>query len=244
MRMHALWLLVGLVFTLQGCMHANTQSPQFIQKPTELKQRYYQAKTLAADGTVLAFTVYQPKLSKGQTAPLLLHTHGFGLNRMKYPNMSLYGVLLPTGQVVKNAWQNGYWVISYDQRGHGDSQGKIRLTDPAKEAQDVITLLNWAEKNLPQLTENSNGVRAGMIGESYAGAVQYIASALDPRLQAIVPITTWYDIMNSLAPQGIPKDNWINFLNLIGDWWNWNKFDPELKKVYQETQQGNLNLST
>ena len=244
MRMHALWLLVGLVFTLQGCMHANTQSPQFIQKQTELKQRYYQAKIIAADGTVLAFTVYQPKLSKGQTAPLLLHTHGFGLNRMKYPNMSLYGVLLPTGQVVKNAWQNGYWVISYDQRGHGDSQGKIRLTDPAKEAQDVITLLNWAEKNLPQLTENSKGVRAGMIGESYAGAVQYIASALDPRLQAIVPITTWYDIMNSLAPQGIPKDNWINFLNLIGDWWNWNKFDPELKKVYQETQQGNLNLST
>jgi cephalosporin-C deacetylase-like acetyl esterase len=33
-----------------------------------------------------------------------------------------------------------------------------------------------------------------MIGESYAGGVQYIASALDVRLQAIVPITTWYDI--------------------------------------------------
>ena len=44
-----------------------------------------------------------------------------------------------------------------------------------------------------------------MIGESYAGGVQYIASALDPRLQAIVPITTWYDIVDSLVPNGVSK---------------------------------------
>lgn len=85
-------------------------------------------------------------------------------------------------------------MISYDQRGHGNSQGKIRLADPEKEAQDVISIMNWAEQNLPQLAKNQNGVRAGMIGESYAGGIQYLVSALDPRLQAIVPITTWYDI--------------------------------------------------
>ncbi|USA45764.1 CocE/NonD family hydrolase [Acinetobacter sp. C26M] len=244
MRSYVLWLCFSLMFILQGCVHATIQPSSTISKTVELKQRYYQAKTTAPDGTVLAFTVYQPHLTANQTAPLILHTHGFGLSRMKRPELSLYGFLLPTGQVVKTAWQNGYWVISYDQRGHGNSQGKIRLTDPEKEAQDVITIMNWAEKNLPQLAKNQHGVRTGMIGESYAGGVQYLASALDPRLQAIVPITTWYDIVHSLAPNGIPKSNWIGFLNLIGDWWNWNKFDPELKQAYLDTQQGQLKQST
>ena len=244
MRTYLLWLWFGLVLALQGCMHAAVQPIPTQVKASELKQRYYQAKTIAPDGTVLAFTIYQPHLKVGQTAPLLLHTHGFGLSRMKRPSLSLYGFLLPTGQVAKKAWQNGYWVISYDQRGHGNSQGKIRLADPEKEAQDVISIMNWAEQNLPQLAKNQNGVRAGMIGESYAGGIQYLVSALDPRLQAIVPITTWYDIMNSLAPNGIPKTNWITFLNLIGDWWNWNKFDPELKQAYVDTQQGQLKDST
>ncbi|UUM28987.1 CocE/NonD family hydrolase [Acinetobacter colistiniresistens] len=244
MRSYVLWLCCSLILLLQGCVHATTPPVSMTLKTAELKQRYYQAKTTASDGTVIAFTVYQPQLKSDQTAPLLLHTHGFGLSRMKRPELSLYGFLLPTGQVAKTAWQKGYWVISYDQRGHGDSQGKIRLTDPEKEAQDVITIMNWAEKNLPQLAKNQNGVRTGMIGESYAGGVQYLASAIDRRLQAIVPITTWYDIVDSLAPNGVPKSNWISFLNLIGDWWNWNKFDPALKQAYLDTQQGQLKQST
>ncbi|MGB5887544.1 MAG: CocE/NonD family hydrolase [Acinetobacter venetianus] len=244
MRRYFLWIWFSLFLVLQGCVHATIQPTAYQKQTTELKQRYYQAKTTTPDGTVLAFTVYQPQLKAGQDAPLIIHTHGFGLSRMKRPEMSLYGFLLPTGQISKKAWKEGYWVISYDQRGHGNSQGKIRLTDPKKEAQDVISIMNWAENNLPQLAKNQNGVRAGMIGESYAGGVQYLASALDPRLQAIVPITTWYDIVNSLAPNGIPKSNWISFLNLIGDWWNWNKFDPDLKQAYLDTQQGQLKAST
>ncbi|KAB0476723.1 alpha/beta hydrolase, partial [Pseudomonas vancouverensis] len=132
MRSYVFWLCFGLLFVLQGCVHATTQTTVVTSKSIELKQRYYQAKTTAPDGTVLAFTVYQPHLKPGQTAPLILHTHGFGLSRMKRPELSLYGFLLPTGQVAKTAWQKGYWVMSYDQRGHGDSQGKIRLTDPEK----------------------------------------------------------------------------------------------------------------
>ncbi|MCH7336149.1 CocE/NonD family hydrolase [Acinetobacter sp. NIPH 2699] len=244
MRIYLLWIFFSVTLLIQGCAYHSPKPIHAHQETVELKQRYYQAKTITADGTVLAFTVYQPHLKVGQTAPLLLHTHGFGLSRMKRPELSLYGFLLPTGQVAKTAWKNGYWVISYDQRGHGNSKGKIRLADPNKEAQDIISIMNWAEKHLPQLAKNQNGVRTGMIGESYAGGVQYLASALDPRLQAIVPITTWYDLVNSLAPNGVPKSNWIGFLNLIGDWWNWNKFDPELKQAYQETQQGLLNESS
>ena len=151
MRSNVLWIWFGVFFLLQGCVHATLRPQTVQQQPIELKQRYFQAKTTASDGTVLAFTVYQPHLKADQTAPLLLHTHGFGLSRMKRPELSLYGFLLPTGQVAKTAWKNGYWVISYDQRGHGHSQGKISLSDLAKEAQDVISIMNWAEKKIQQL---------------------------------------------------------------------------------------------
>ena len=104
MRSSLLWIWLAVFLILQGCVHATVQ-PNQISKvhTTELKQRYYQVKTKASDGTLIAFTVYQPKLSTNQTAPLILHTHGFGLSRMKRPELSLYGFLLPTGQVAKSA---------------------------------------------------------------------------------------------------------------------------------------------
>jgi hypothetical protein len=46
------------------------------------------------------------------------------------------------------------------------------------------------------------------------------------------------------VPNGVPKGDWLSFLNLIGDWWNWNKFDLQLKQAYQDTQQGQLKQST
>ncbi|MEC7118304.1 MAG: CocE/NonD family hydrolase [Pseudomonadota bacterium] len=236
-----LFLIICVATLMQSCAHMS--KIDYINQ-TKVNKKYYHVVITDDDGHQIAFTVYQPKLSQHQQAPLLLHTHGFGLSRMDSPNLSLYGLILPTGRIAKEAWNKGYWVISYDQRGHGDSAGKIRLTDPEKEAQDVITLINWAEKNLPQLSRNENGARVGMIGESYGGGVQYIASSLDARLQAIVPITTWYDLTSSLAPNGTPKSNWIGFLNIIGDWWNWNKFDPALKQAYQDTQKGQIHQST
>jgi hypothetical protein len=92
MRSSLLWIWFAVFLILQGCVHATVQ-PNQISKAhtTELKQRYYQVKTKASDGTLIAFTVYQPKLSTNQTAPLILHTHGFGLSRMKRPELSLYG---------------------------------------------------------------------------------------------------------------------------------------------------------
>jgi ABC-2 type transport system ATP-binding protein len=232
---------LSITIALSGCATRHIKPPLPLMKSGELKQTYYQMRTTTADGITLSFTVYQPKLSAQQTAPLILHTHGFGLSRMKRPWLDIYGSIMPTGEAAERAWQRGYWVISYDQRGHGGfggSGGKIRIADPEKEAQDVRLLMDWAEKNLPQLARNANGVRAGMVGESYAGGVQYIASSLDKRLQALVPVTTWYDLETSLAPSGIPKTGWINVLNLIGDWWNWNKFDPVLKQAYQDSQKG------
>lgn len=83
MRSYVLWLCCSLILVLQGCVHATTQPHSLTLKTAELKQRYYQAKTTAPDGTVLAFTVYQPYLTSDQTAPLLLHTHTLSLSLPK-----------------------------------------------------------------------------------------------------------------------------------------------------------------
>ena len=245
---HLLLLLcVSLALILSGCAGRQLKPPLPTTAQGTLKQSYSQMRLTTDDGVTLSFTVYQPRLAAGQTAPLIIHTHGFGLSRMQRPYLSLYGSIMPTGQAAEAAWKQGYWVISFDQRGHGGmdgSGGKIRLTDPDFEGRDVSRLIDWAQQNLPQLARNAQGARVGMIGESYGGAVQYIASAQDKRIQALVPITTWYNLEYSLAPNGVPKSGWLDLLNIVGDWWNWNKFDPALKAAYQDTKNGAISASS
>lgn len=240
-------LSLSVLLTLSGCATRQLQPLLPTTAQGNLKQSHYQMRMTTDDGITLSFTVYQPALKPDERAPLIIHTHGFGLSRMKRPYLSLYGSIMPTGQGAEAAWKRGYWVISFDQRGHGGldgTGGKIRLTDPQVEGRDVSRIIDWAEQHLPQLARNTQGARVGMIGESYGGAVQYIASAQDKRIAAIVPVTTWYNLEYSLAPNGVPKSGWLDLLNVVGDWWNWNKFDPALKMAYQDTKNGAISASS
>lgn len=233
-------LLSVLLLTLAGCATQQTLTAPQRAADGGLKQTYYQFETTAHDGKRIGFTVYQPQLAAGQSAPLVLHTHGFGLSRMKRPLASLYGAVIPTGQAAKRAWHEGYWVLSWDQRGHGDSEGAIRVADPELEIRDISTLIDWAQANLPQLAQRDGDPLIGMVGESYGGGVQYLAAARDKRIDAIVPFTTWYDLEAALGPNGVPKNGWLGILNLGGDWWNWNKFDPAIRQAYRDSKEGRL----
>lgn len=238
---------LSMLLGLTGCAARQIKPLLPTTAHGELQQSYYQMRMTTDDGITLSFTVYQPALKAGESAPLILHTHGFGLSRMKRPYLSLYGSIMPTGQAAEAAWRRGYWVISFDQRGHGGidgTGGKIRLSDPEFEARDVSRIIDWAQQNLPQLARNVDGARVGMIGESYGGAVQYIAAAQDKRIRAIVPVTTWYNLEYSLAPNGVPKSGWINLLNVLGDWVNWNKFDPAIRQAYQESKNGQISAQS
>jgi hypothetical protein len=53
MRSNILWLCFGIFLLLQGCVNATIQPQKIQSQPTELKQRYFQAKTIAADGTII-----------------------------------------------------------------------------------------------------------------------------------------------------------------------------------------------
>ncbi|MES2664390.1 MAG: CocE/NonD family hydrolase, partial [Pseudomonadota bacterium] len=116
-----------------------------------LKARYFSVDIPSFDGTRIRATVYQPALAPKDTAPVIIHAHAFGFFRMSQPK-SLYGRYLYTGKTAIEAWRQGYWVISYDQRGHGASGGKIGLMDPEFEVRDLSYIIDWIENNIPRLS--------------------------------------------------------------------------------------------
>ena len=123
---------------------------------TVLSQTSYHTDIVAHDGTVLRATVFQPALEPGVAAPVIIHTHGFGAFRAPR-RFSIYGQLVLSGQAAMAAWDSGYWLISYDQRGFGDSEGKVQLMDPDYEVRDFITVLDWADEHLPRVRRTPGG---------------------------------------------------------------------------------------
>ncbi len=203
-----------------------------LNKP--LKQTYYTINIPTHDGLNLSATLYQPSLSANETAPLIIHTHGFGLSRMKRP-IGLYGSLILSGITAKKAWKDkNYWVISYDQRGHGSSEGIINVMDPNKEAKDITSIVNWIEQNLPRVQKKNNDPVIGMLGESYGGMAQLSGGVQDRRIDSIVPMHTAYNLPYALYPNDIPKTGWLTLLMANTNLLNVGKMHPELNNGYKQ----------
>ena len=225
-----------LVTVLSGCAMRN---PPAIASDSPLQAKRYQVVIQAHDGGDIAATLWQPDLPSGETAPLMLHTHGFGLQRMD-GGLDLYS-LLPTGQIAKQMWKEGYWLITWDQRGHGGTDGVIDVMNPDLEVRDLTTVLDWAEEHIPRLSRDDNDdIQVGMVGESYGGGVQLMGTMLDKRIDAVVPMTTWYDLESALAPGDVPKGGWIKALKLMGDWVNFRKLNPPLRDAFKKAMAGKM----
>ncbi|WP_288109238.1 CocE/NonD family hydrolase, partial [Limnobacter sp.] len=132
------------------------------------------------DGTPIAMTVYYPALPAGQASPLLLHSHGFGGSRTQSldfdeasqtSEIGIDALQLAYNQKNPVAARPGWYVISYDQRGHGDSGGTVSILDPNIEGKDFKAVLDWAEANLSHLgyrnKNNAPNPVVGTIGRSY-----------------------------------------------------------------------------
>lgn len=161
------------------------------------------------DGSIV-FQLFTPAVVEaGQRYPLVLHSHGFGGSRQTAPT-GLIGTLV----------DNGYYVISIDQRGFGESTGPVRVMDPDAEGRDLVAILDWAETALPQLQRDASGrMMVGSYGSSYGGGYQLLLQAVDPkaRLRALVPDITWHDLTESLNPGGAIKSGWALVLVAGGE---------------------------
>ena len=176
-----------------------------------------QVVTNPKDGTEIAISVFRPGVAEIKRVPVILHSHGWGGSR----ETEITGA-------VKDFLDAGFGVVSIDQRGHGESTGQAHVQDPTKETEDIqavidhIASLDWVKHNRRNGRIAKNDPVLGAIGGSYGGGYQTM-TALDEiaekgrtRFDALAPEITWFDLPQSLAPQGVPRSAWTTLLYAAG----------------------------
>jgi pimeloyl-ACP methyl ester carboxylesterase len=159
----------------------------------------------------ICYTLFQPPRTDAQhRVPLIFHSHGWGGSRSTDP--SDFTAFL-------NA---GYGELSFDQRGFGQDGGKARIENPAYEGKDVeklvdlVSTLSWVQQDGP------GDPHIGAIGGSYGGGYQFVGAfteIADKHKQvfdALAPEITWWDLKQSLAPQGVARMEWTTLLTAAG----------------------------
>lgn len=151
------------------------------------------------DGTRLRATWFLPE-GPGPF-PVVLRTHGWAQQRDVAPTPTITALL-----------ERNYAVLTWDSRGFGESEGLVELNSPDFEVRDVRALLDWVAARPDVAFEVPGDPKVGMSGVSYAGGIQLLAGAFDPRLDALAPEITWNDLRHSLGPNGVLKTGWVALL--------------------------------
>jgi ABC-2 type transport system ATP-binding protein len=151
----------------------------------------------------ICYTLFRPAAAtRKRQVPMILHSHGWGGSRTDDP------------AEFKRFTDAGYGVLSFDQRGFGDSGGKAQVMNADYEGHDVralvklVSKLKWVKKDRP------GDPRLGAIGGSYGGGYQFLGAFEEIRVQgrqvfdALAPEITWYDLSQSLAPEGVVRTEW------------------------------------
>src|SRR5439155_1322563 len=83
-------------------------------------------------GTLVHYSLFKPNGADAtHQVPMIFHSHGWGGSRS-------------TAVSDWNDWlADGFGVLSFDQRGHGESTAKATVEDPEHEGQDVRALIDF-----------------------------------------------------------------------------------------------------
>lgn len=177
--------------------------------------RHYAVSLTSASNQTIVFEVIEPKVINCLVGnPIVFHGPGFGSARVEDP----------TGTFLERLQNNGYAVVSIDQRGFHDSTGTVRVMDPNFEGRDLVQVLDWVEAHLDYLshdqqTDGSYNLVAGSTGGSYGGMYQLLMQNMDTkhRLDAMTPDITPNDLRYSLNPNGVVKTDWALLLTVGGE---------------------------
>jgi predicted acyl esterase len=152
-----------------------------------------ETKVTMSDGARIAVSYFEPNGTppvSGWPAVVLLHGLGQTRNLSDFVNWS------PNLMAQKFLAPEGYAVLTYDARAHGESGGQFTLDGP-RELQDLRELLTWLTTQHPVDAQH-----VGAYGASYGGGLVWRAAAEGLPLAAIAPAATWTDLRDALAPQG------------------------------------------
>ncbi|MFF7988660.1 alpha/beta fold hydrolase [Kitasatospora xanthocidica] len=123
--------------------------------------------------------------------PAVLLAHGFG------------GSKEGERERARQLARQGYAVLTWSARGFGRSGGKIGLNAPDREVEDVRHLVDWLAQRPEVRLDGPGDPKVGITGASYGGAISLLASAYDPRIDAVATQITWWNLADALFPQGV-----------------------------------------
>ncbi|MBT2448799.1 alpha/beta fold hydrolase [Streptomyces sp. ISL-43] len=142
--------------------------------------------------------------SEGEKRPAVLLAHGFGGSKED---------MRPQAERLA---RDGYAVLTWSARGFGRSGGKIGLNDPDFEVKDVSRLIDWLAARPEVRLDAAGDPRVGVAGGSYGGAVSLLAAGHDPRVNAIAPSITYWNLADALFPGGVFKKLWAGLFFTTG----------------------------
>ncbi|MGW7101004.1 alpha/beta fold hydrolase [Streptomyces sp. NPDC054838] len=110
----------------------------------------------------------------------------------------------------------GYAVLTWSARGFGRSGGRIGLNDPDYEVKDVSRLIDWLARRPEVRLDGAGDPRVGVAGASYGGAAALLAAGYDRRVDAIAPQIAYWNLADSLFPNGVFKKLWAGVFFTTG----------------------------
>jgi predicted acyl esterase len=153
-------------------------------------------KVAMSDGAQIAVSYFQPTgtpPAAGWPGVVLLHGLGQTRNTSDFVNWS------PNSMAAQYLAPEGYAVLTFDARAHGESGGQFTLDGP-RELADLRELLSWFTTLHPVDAQH-----VGAYGASYGGGLVWKAAVEGLPLAAIAPTATWTDLQEALAPQGLVR---------------------------------------
>jgi alpha-beta hydrolase superfamily lysophospholipase len=154
----------------------------------------------ADDGVQLAYTFYEPTTGMAPAGfPAIMMFHGLGGKRQDM------------NQIAEQSFANeGYAVLTFDARGHGQSGGFFSADGP-RELADLRELFDWlAVKN------DVDGKHIGAWGISLGGGAVWASVASGIPFAAGEVVETWTDLYSALVPQDLSKSGLLfGFLSSV-----------------------------
>jgi len=175
----------------------------------------YTYKVPSFDGVKISTNFFPASgLAAGQTAPTTIVAPGFGGPGVTNP-FSVYA-LKNEVPGIKTLRDTGYDVVTFDPRGEFDSGGVMHMADPNYEGKDTSAIVSWIAAVTPAALNAPGDPKVGMVGGSYGGALQ-LASAADPRIDALVPVDSWSTLLDTFYPNNTFKTAYgaLYMINLL-----------------------------
>jgi predicted acyl esterase len=174
------------------------------------------------DGVKIAITYYTPSGTPPAGGwPAIMMFHGLGQTRNSFDISNWSANRVAETYLAPN----GYAVLTFDARAHGESGGLFSLDGP-RELQDTIELFHWL-RDRPNIDVN----RIGAFGVSYGGGMVWLSTVAGIPFAAIAVAATWTDLRAALEPQDLVRSGVIvGFSQSIPQ----SRYDPTLAALLQE----------